>query len=170
MLLKERSLLRSSGICFIFSLGFSWVALGKSLNRIVKTGSIHWKSLHFRYYDKYFTYVTPLSFSNNLVRQGLPLTPFYSFRSWGLQKLSSLSNVTKLSFQTLYTWPWCCSLSSLCDLFWPQFLLEKNVNNTCVSLPHWCLRGLNEITSGKLLQKQLKPGITAERTRFGVRT
>lgn len=43
--------------------------------------------------------------------------------------------------------------SSLCDLFWPQLPSEKNVVNTCVSLAHGYLGGLNEISAERLLQK-----------------
>lgn len=43
--------------------------------------------------------------------------------------------------------------SSLCDLFWPQFPSEKNVVNTCVSLAHGYLGGLNEVSAERLLQK-----------------
>lgn len=110
--------------------------------------------------------VIPLNPPINLVRRGLPVAPFRRFRSWGLQKLSSLPKVTELGFQSAHL---AMMLSSLCDLFRPQFLFEKHVTKTCISLPDRCLGGLSEITSGKLLQKQLRPGITAERTWFGVR-
>lgn len=65
----------------MFPVSFSSMALGKLLNQIVKTGGIHWKFLHSRYYDKYFIYVIPLHFPNSLMSQGLPVTPFYGFRS-----------------------------------------------------------------------------------------
>ena len=60
--------------------------------------------------------------------------------------------------------------SCLCVTFFhPPFLFENNVSNTCITLLCGCFGGLNEITSGKLLRKQLEPKKTAERTGFGIR-